>query len=64
MLSEGVLIRSLAVHHAARSFVRVTVGDESQNARCVEAMRRIVTRLSRPVQPMQELTIRSNFDAE
>ncbi|MBI5536244.1 MAG: histidinol-phosphate transaminase [Deltaproteobacteria bacterium] len=64
MLTEGVLIRSLAVHHAARSFVRVTVGDESQNARCVEAMRRVVSRLSRPTQPIPELTLRSNFDAE
>jgi histidinol-phosphate aminotransferase len=64
MLSEGVLIRSLAVHHASRSFVRVTVGDESQNTRCVDAMRRVINRTARPVQPLNELSVRSNFDAE
>jgi histidinol-phosphate aminotransferase len=46
MFAEGVLIRSLAVHHASHSYVRVTVGDEDQNRRCVEAMRLVVLRLS------------------
>jgi 1L-myo-inositol 1-phosphate cytidylyltransferase len=49
MLAEGVYIRSLAVHHAKRSFVRVTVGTEEQNRRCVEAMRKVLARLGRPV---------------
>jgi histidinol-phosphate aminotransferase len=64
MLNEGVLIRSLAVHHASRTFVRVTVGDDEQNVRCVEAMRRVVNHYSRPAQPMLELAARSNYDAE
>lgn len=46
MFAEGVLIRSLAVHHANHSYVRVTVGDEEQNRRCVEAMRMAVLRMS------------------
>ncbi|HPB97121.1 MAG TPA: histidinol-phosphate transaminase [Polyangiaceae bacterium] len=46
MFAEGVLIRSLAVHHAEHSYVRITVGDEEQNRRCVEAMRLVVMRLS------------------
>ena len=48
MLAEGVYIRSLAVHHAKRSYVRVTVGTEEQNRRCVEAMRKVLGRLGRP----------------
>ncbi len=53
MLGEGVYIRSLAVHHAKRSYVRVTVGTEDQNVRCVEAMRRVIARLGRraPMDP-------------
>jgi len=47
MLGEGVYIRSLAVHHAKRSFVRVTVGTEEQNRRCVEAMRKVLARFGR-----------------
>jgi len=46
MFAEGVLIRSLAVHHADHSYVRVTVGDEDQNRRCVDAMRLAVLRLT------------------
>ena len=46
MFAEGVLIRSLAVHHADHSYVRVTVGDEEQNRRCVDAMRLAVLRLT------------------
>jgi histidinol-phosphate aminotransferase len=47
MLAEGVYIRSLAVHHAKRHYVRVTVGTEEQNLRCVDAMRQVVGKLSR-----------------
>jgi histidinol-phosphate aminotransferase len=43
MLVEGVFIRSLAVHHAKRSFVRVTVGTSDQNQQCIRAMRKAVT---------------------
>lgn len=46
MFAEGVLIRSLAVHHANHSYVRVTVGDEEANRRCVEAMQLVVLRLA------------------
>jgi histidinol-phosphate aminotransferase len=49
MLAEGVYIRSLAVHHAKRSYVRVTVGTDDQNRRCVEAMRKVIGRLGRAV---------------
>jgi histidinol-phosphate aminotransferase len=49
MLAEGVYIRSLAVHLAKRSYVRVTVGTDDQNRRCVEAMRKVIGRLGRAV---------------
>jgi histidinol-phosphate aminotransferase len=49
MLAEGVYIRSLAVHHAKRSYVRVTVGTDDQNRRCVEALRKVIGRLGRAV---------------
>jgi len=42
MLKDGVLIRSLSVHHAKRSYVRVTVGTREQNARCVTAFERVL----------------------
>jgi len=42
MLKDGVLIRSLSVHHAKRSYVRVTVGTREQNARCVAAFERVL----------------------
>lgn len=44
MLAEGVLIRSLEVHHATRHFVRVTVGTAAQNARCADALERVLRR--------------------
>jgi histidinol-phosphate aminotransferase len=44
VLAEGVLIRSLEVHHATRRFVRITVGTRDQNLRCVRAFERIVGR--------------------
>jgi histidinol-phosphate aminotransferase len=58
MLVEGVYIRSLAVHHAKRSYVRVTVGTEDQNRRCVEAMRKVLARFGRfaPLGPVDGLT--------
>jgi len=48
VLREGVLIRSLSVHHAARTYVRITVGTVEQNARCLAAFERVALRLRRP----------------
>lgn len=64
MLNEGVLIRLLAAHHASRTFVRITVGDEAQNARCIDAMRRVIARLSRPAQPAAGVSVTAHYDAE
>ena len=47
MFAEGVLIRSLAVHRAQRGFLRVTVGTNEENVRCVDVMRAVVSRLRR-----------------
>lgn len=47
LLEQGVLIRSLTVHHAARSYVRVTVGTREQNARCLRAFERVLGRARR-----------------
>jgi len=47
LLEQGVLIRSLTVHHAARSYVRVTVGMREQNLRCVRAFERVLGRSAR-----------------
>ncbi|MGC4088888.1 MAG: histidinol-phosphate transaminase [Polyangiaceae bacterium] len=47
MVQEGVLLRSLGVHHASRSWVRVTVGTAEQNAKCVSSLERIVSRSTR-----------------
>jgi histidinol-phosphate aminotransferase len=44
MLADGVLIRSLASHHLRRGFVRVSIGAPEENRRCVDAMRRVLTR--------------------
>jgi len=44
VLKEGVLIRSLGVHHAEKSYVRVTIGTQEQNARCITAFERAVGR--------------------
>ncbi|HVJ21786.1 MAG TPA: histidinol-phosphate transaminase [Polyangiaceae bacterium] len=44
LLAEGVLIRSLGVHHATRSYVRITVGTREQNLRCVGALERVLAR--------------------
>jgi len=64
MLNEGVLIRLLAAHHASRTYIRITIGDEAQNARCIDALRRIVNRLSRPAQPAAGLNATAHYDAE
>jgi 1L-myo-inositol 1-phosphate cytidylyltransferase len=45
---EGFLLRSLAVHHANRSYVRITVGTPAQNAQCLLAVERIAKRVSNP----------------
>jgi histidinol-phosphate aminotransferase len=42
MLVEGVFIRSLSVHHMDRGFVRVTVGTNEQNTKCVQSLRRVL----------------------
>ena len=47
LLVEGVLVRSLGVHHGSRSWIRVTVGTSEQNARCIAAFERIVMRGAR-----------------
>ena len=45
ILRHGVLIRALGVHHAKRSYVRVTVGRQVDNAKCVHAFQRAIGRL-------------------
>lgn len=47
LLDHGVLIRSLTVHHAAKSYVRVTVSTREQNLRCVRAFERVLGRGAR-----------------
>jgi histidinol-phosphate aminotransferase len=47
--TEGFLLRSLAVHHANRSYVRITVGTPEQNAQCLLAMARVAKRIATPV---------------
>lgn len=44
LVGEGVLVRSLGVHHGSKSWVRVTVGTSEQNARCVSAFERVLAR--------------------
>ncbi len=51
LVQEGVLVRSLGVHHASRSWIRVTVGVREQNVKCVQAMERIVSRTTRVRRP-------------
>jgi histidinol-phosphate aminotransferase len=52
LLEQGVLIRSLTVHHAAKSYVRVTVGTREQNLRCVRAFERVLGRGAPRHEPM------------
>ncbi len=62
MLKDGVLIRSLSVHHAKRSYVRVTVGTREQNARCVAAFERVLGKRVRRDVPRAYAS--ANSDAE
>jgi histidinol-phosphate aminotransferase len=51
LLAEGVLVRSLSVHHESRTAVRVTVGTVEQNQRCVAAFERVLQKSQRPARP-------------
>ncbi len=42
MLAQGFFIRSLGSHRAGGSVVRITVGDASQNRRCLRALRQVL----------------------
>jgi len=64
MLKDGVLIRSLSVHHAKRSYVRVTVGTREQNARCVAAFERVLAGRVRREAPRAYVTVSGISDAE
>lgn len=48
MLGAGVFLRSLRSHRGGRSLVRITIGDEAQNRRCVAGMRELFLAESRP----------------
>jgi histidinol-phosphate aminotransferase len=64
MLKDGVLIRSLSVHHAKRSYVRVTVGTREQNTRCVAAFERVLAGRVRREAHRPYLTVAGASDAE
>jgi histidinol-phosphate aminotransferase len=64
LLEHGVLIRSLTVHHAAKSYVRVTVGMREQNLRCVRAFERVLGRAPRHEPLHVSLTASGPSDAE
>jgi histidinol-phosphate aminotransferase len=64
MLADGVLIRSLSVHHAKRSYVRVTVGTREQNARCLSALERVLAGRPRREAPRAYLAAAAVGDAE
>ena len=64
MLKDGVLIRSLSVHHAKRSYVRVTVGTREQNLRCVSSFERVLGGRSRREAPRAYLSVSGASDAE
>jgi len=64
MLKDGVLIRSLSVHHAKRSYVRVTVGTREQNARCVAAFERVLGSRARREVHRPYVTVAATSDAE
>src|SRR5688572_20164485 len=51
LLAEGVLVRSLVVHHESRTAVRVTVGTPEQNAHCVAAFERVTQKSLRTARP-------------
>jgi 1L-myo-inositol 1-phosphate cytidylyltransferase len=62
LLTDGILIRSLAVHHAAKSYVRVTVGTRRDNQRCIAALERAVAKRVRDARP--SLFVAALGDAE
>jgi histidinol-phosphate aminotransferase len=64
MLKDGVLIRSLSVHHAKRSYVRVTVGTREQNARCIAAFERVLGGRVRRERTARTSPSRAPSDAE
>ena len=64
MLKDGVLIRSLSVHHAKRSYVRVTVGTHEQNLRCIAAFERVLGARTRREAPRAYVTVAGASDAE
>lgn len=41
MLTRGIFLRSLRSHRGGRSLVRITIGDDAQNRRCVAALREL-----------------------
>jgi len=46
MLERGVFVRTLAVHHASRGLIRITVGTPAQNARCVAVLKDVISLLT------------------
>lgn len=64
MFAEGVLIRSLSVHRANRGFLRVTVGAQAENVRCIEVMRMVVARMRRRSDMKIPVALVAHGDAE
>ena len=62
LLEESVLVRSLGVHHASRSWVRVTIGTREQNLVCAAAFERVATRSLRA--PRRGFAVAAASDAE
>ena len=62
MLELGVFVRTLAVHHADRNMIRITIGTADENARCVSALRRVMAKLTNSAPVWRESTLAS--DAE
>jgi histidinol-phosphate aminotransferase len=64
VFEEGVLIRSLRVHHATRSYVRVTIGTLDQNAACQRAFERAAARFNERRPRLQPAYLSLSGDAE
>jgi|GEM_PF-49682 len=64
MFVDGVMIRSLSVHRASRSFLRITVGLPADNARCLDTLRAALGRLGRRVASESRLQAAAPHDAE
>lgn len=64
MLKRGVFLRSLSVHHAGRSLIRITVGNAEQNQRCIESLRQVLSRAQLSPSPSPEWQIDAPADAE